>query len=405
MSNNKKRAVWFIAIIIITNVLTFYGSKLISLSIPNGDVLVKRDEYNNVIEFEKLFVVKDLLHKYYNGKIDDDVLEGGAIKGMTSALKDPYTIYMNKVEYKKFNEEIEGSYSGIGLGLRAEDGKIYVDYIYDGSPVKSSSVTVNDRIMKVDGHEVSGKDLDKAVSLMRGPEGSEVTITFYRSNIGMFDKKFKRRKIQSVTVESEMLKNDIGLIKVSMFDENTAANFKKKLNNLRREGMKGIIIDLRDNPGGVVDECVDMVSNFVPKGKIILSSIDKYKKETQYISKGGNFIGLPLVILVNSNSASASEIFAGAVRDYKIGTLVGEKTFGKGIVQITLDSKKMGLGDGTALKVTVSKYYTPSGENIQGKGIKPDIEVTYPQDLLKKTYNRDVDPQFRKAVEIINNAE
>jgi carboxyl-terminal processing protease len=192
-----------------------------------------------------------------------------------------------------------------------------------------------------------------------------------------------------------MLENNIGYINVSMFDDNTAKNFSDKLKELKDKGMKVLIVDLRGNPGGLLDQCVDMVSNFVPKGKVIVSTIDKYNNKKEYNSKGGNYANIPMVVLTNEGTASASEIFSGAVRDYKIGTLVGTKTFGKGVVQTIIDT-----GNGTALKVTISKYYTPNGENIHHIGIKPDVEVAYPDELLKKAYDRSVDPQFTKALQL-----
>lgn len=403
MNNKKKWIIWTVVILLITNVLTFYGSRLISVNLPNGDVVISRQEYNDIMEFQKMFTVKNRLYDYYDGKIDDTSLVNGAIKGMTSALNDPYTVYMDQKDYKDFSEQTQGNYSGVGLQVTANGDKIEIVDVFEDSPAKKAGIIPKDDIVKVNGTAVSGKELDKAVGMMKGPEGTDVTVTFYRSDIGLFDKKLKRAKINLVTVKGEMLQgtDHIGYIQLAMFDENTAANFQKKLQDLKNQGMKGLIIDLRDNPGGLLDQCVDMVSNFIPKDKVIVSTIDKYKKETKYVSKGGIAIGMPLVLLVNGGSASASEIFSGAISDYKAGNLIGSKTFGKGIVQTILDRKIEGFGDGTALKVTISKYYTPNGVNIQGTGIKPDIEVEYPQDLYKQPYNRSTDPQYKKALDVI----
>jgi len=192
-----------------------------------------------------------------------------------------------------------------------------------------------------------------------------------------------------------MIDSQVGLITVTMFDNNTAQNFKKKLDELKGKGMKSLIIDLRGNPGGLLNECVDMASNFIEKDKVIVSTIDKYNSKKEYKSTGGDYVGLPMTILTDQGSASASEIFSGAMRDYKIGTLVGTTTYGKGVVQTILD-----IGDGTALKVTISKYYTPNGENINKIGIKPDVQVVYPDSLLSQAYDRSKDPQFTKALEI-----
>lgn len=381
MNGKKKWISGVVVALLITNTATFLGTKAY-ISNQSG-------------KFGKLFQVRNDLYKYYDGNINDTDLVEGAIKGMTSALKDPYTVFMNKKEFDEFNTQTEGNYSGVGLQVQSKDDNIVVADVFEESPAKQGGILPKDIIEKVNGTEVTGKELDRAVTLMKGKEGTEVTLTIYRENKGTFDVKIKRAKINLVTVKGEMIDSDIGYIQVTMFDENTAKNFTSKLQELKNKGMKSLIIDLRGNPGGLLDECVDMVSNFVPKDKVIVSTIDKYKNKKEYKSKGGVAEGLPITILTNEGTASASEIFSGAVRDYKIGTLVGEKTFGKGVVQTILDT-----GEGTALKVTVSKYYTPNGENIHHTGIKPDVEVKYPDELRQKPYDRKLDPQFAKALEL-----
>ncbi|WP_406542020.1 S41 family peptidase [Clostridium ljungdahlii] len=385
MNSKRKWIGWTIAIVLITNILTMFGTTSFITSAQG----------NTVGNFGKLFEIRSQLYKYYDGPINNATLVEGAIKGMTSSLNDPYTVFMNKKEFQDFNVQTQGNYSGVGIQVAAKDSNIVVMDVFDNSPSKKAGIMKNDVIEKVNGTSVSGKDLDKAVSLMKGQENTEVTLTLYRESKGNFDVKVKRQKIDIATVKGEMLQDNVGYIQVSMFDENTAKNFKDQLNKLRSQGMKSLIIDLRDNPGGLLDQCVDMVSNFVPSGKVIVSTVDKYNNKKEYKSKGGDFTNLPLTVLTNGNSASASEIFSGAIRDYKIGTLVGEKTYGKGVVQTILDT-----GSGTALKVTISKYYTPNGENIHKKGIKPNIEVVYPEELKKAAYDRNKYPQFSKALEI-----
>jgi len=380
LNNKKKWITWTVVIVLITNTLTLFGTKMYT---------------SKTADFTKLYEVRSALYKYYDGTIDEAALEEGAIKGMTSALNDPYTVFMNKKEYEQFNTQTEGNYSGVGLQVQAKDDSIVVVDVFEDSPSKKAGVLPKDIIEKVEGKDVTGKELEKAVSLMKGKEGTEVTLTLYREGKGNFDVKLKRAKINLVTVKGEALDSNVGYIQITMFDENTAKNFTNKLKELQAKGVKSLIVDLRGNPGGLLNECVDMVSNFVPKDKVIVSTIDKYKNKKEYKSNGGVAIGLPLTILINEGTASASEIFSGAVRDYKIGTLVGKKTFGKGVVQTMLDT-----GDGTALKVTVSKYYTPNGENIHHTGIKPDVEIEYPDNLRQKAYDRNTDPQFSKALEI-----
>ncbi len=384
---NSKRK-WIgctIAIVLITNILTMFGTTSFITSAQG----------NTIGNFGRLFEVRNQLYKYYDGSINDSTLVEGAIKGMTSSLNDPYTVFMNKKEFTDFNAQTQGNYSGVGIQVTAKNNNIIIMDVFDNSPSKKAGIIKNDIIQKVNGTSVTGKDLDKAVTLMKGKENTEVTLKLYRENKGSFDVKVKRQKIDIATVKGEMLQDNIGYIQVSMFDENTAKNFKTQLNKLKGQGMKSLVIDLRDNPGGLLDQCVDMVSNFVPSGKTIVSTVDKYNHKKEYKSKGGDFNNLPLTVLTNGNSASASEIFSGAIRDYKIGTLVGEKTYGKGVVQTILDT-----GSGTALKVTVSKYYTPNGENIHKKGIKPNVEVVYPEELKKVAYDRNKDPQFSRALEI-----
>lgn len=397
MNSKKKWIIWTVVIVLLTNVVTFYGTGKINVYKHDGKVEVSKKEHEDYSKFKKLYDIKDTLYKFYDGKIDDAVLVQGAVKGMTTALNDPYTVFMDKKEYTDFSSQTEGNYSGLGIQVKVKDNAIVIVATFDDSPAKKAGLLSEDVIAKVDGKDVNGKELDKAITMMKGIDGTEVKLSIFRQDKGLFDVKLKRAKISMVTVKGEMLSDKIGYIQITMFDEKTSKNFDKKLKELKGKGMKSLVLDLRGNPGGVLDECVNVVSNFIPKGKPIVSTINKYKEKREYPSKGGSAIGMPLVLLVDEGSASASEIVSGAVRDYKVGTLVGKKTFGKGVVQTILET-----GEGTALKVTISKYYTPSGENIHGKGINPDVDVEIPKELLEKEYDRSKDPQFIKAMEIIS---
>jgi carboxyl-terminal processing protease len=396
----RKWVTWIIVLLVVTNCITLFVSNRISLGLPNGKVMIGRDAYDQVLKFQKLFLVRNKLYEYYDGAITDDVLVEGAIKGMTDSLKDPYTTFMNKKEYTDFNSQTEGAYTGLGLQVGVKEDNIVVIAPFDGSPAKKAGLISGDVIEKVNKTEVTGKELDKAVTMMKGKVGEEVTLTVNRAGKGNFDVSMKRAKIDLVTVKGEMLENNVGYIQLTMFDENTSKNFEKKLKELEGKGMKSLIVDVRGNPGGLLDQVVALTSNFVEKGKNIVYTIDKNKKRTEYKSTGGIAIGMPLTVLTDAGSASASEIFAGAIRDYKVGTLVGEKTFGKGIVQTMLSRSQDGFDDGTALKVTISKYYTPNGENIHHIGIKPEVAVVYPAALKTKVYDRKTDPQFIKALEL-----
>lgn len=394
MQNKKKWIALTVSLLIVTNILTFYFGSKATIVKGSGRVEVSKSDYDDYTKFKKMYDIKSLLYKYYDGKISDSVLEEGAIKGLASSLNDPYTVFMNKKEYADFNAQTEGNYSGLGIQVKVSDNNIVVVSTFDKSPAKVAGILPDDIIEKVDGKEVTGKELDKAVTMMKGAEGTTVTLTIVRKD-KVLDIKVKRAQISIETVTSEMLSDGIGLITMTMFDEKTADHFTSALKSLKAKGMKSLIIDLRGNPGGLLNQCVDVAGHFIPKGKVVVSTIDKNGNKKESKSDSGDYVGTPIVLLVDGGSASASEVLSGALRDYSAATLVGKNTFGKGIVQTIIET-----GDGTALKVTIAKYYSPKGINIQGKGIKPDIDVDYPSDL-NKNYVRDKDPQFLKALETI----
>lgn len=407
-TKDKKRfkdskVIWGL-IIVLFLVLTNFTSYILGARLPlKGTVRISEESYNDFTQFKKLFIVKDNLENLYDGKIDENALIDGAVKGMTETLNDPYTVYMNEKEYKEFSTQTEGNYVGVGLQVGTKEDKVVVISAFEDSPAKKAGIISGDIIEKVDGTKITSKEYEKAVSMMRGEKGASVTITINREGKGTFDVKLKREVITLTTVTGEMLDDKIGLITLTVFDENTDEQFKKIASDLKAKGMKALVLDLRQNPGGWLTKAINITSQFVPKDKVIVSTVDKYNNKEEYKSKGGDLIGLPLTVLIDGGSASASEIFAGAIRDYKVGTLIGEKSFGKGIVQSVLTEKKYGFGDGTALKVTTSKYYTPNGENIHHKGIAPNIEVKYPKELQEKPYDKKNDPQLNKAIEVLKN--
>lgn len=393
-----------VALTLIIGVSVYAGNRLTAFGIlPITSVSAVQsslEKVNDTEHFKKVLEVREMLYRWYDGDIDDSKLAEGAIKGMVSSLGDQYTYYMNEKEFSDFKEKSQGNYMGIGIQVAVKDGKIVVISPIQGGPAEKAGIKTGDIILKVNGEPVSGNELDKAVSMMKGTTKENIKLTLYREGKGEFDVDVMRDVIKTVNVKSEMIDGDIGYIEVLAFDEGTAKDFKTQLKALEEKGMKGLILDLRGNPGGFMKECVDLVSNFVPKDKVIVSTIDKYGNKEESVSKGGIAQGMPLVVLIDGGTASASEIVAGAIRDYDLGTLVGTTSFGKGIVQVVLD--KIGQEkDGTALKVTISKYYTPNGENIHKKGIGPDVTVEYSKELKEKTYSRSTDPQFEKALEII----
>lgn len=360
--------------------------------------LVTDEEYAFVKEYGKLIYVKDLVNEYYVDKIDQDKLLEGALKGMVSNAGDRYTYYMTKKEYDDLMTQTTGSYAGLGIYLDEKDGRILVVAPIEDSPAEKAGIKSGDLILKINDKEVLATDMDKAVSMMKGKEGIKVKLTVYRKGTGNIDFNLTTAKITLKTVKSEMLDSNIGYIRITTFDENTANEFNKALEGLESKNMKGLIIDLRDNPGGLLDTSTQVADKLVGKGDIVYTINNQGQKEEW--KSDANKINVPLVLLVNGGSASASEIVSGAVRDYKAGTLIGTKTFGKGLVQTII-----GLKDGSGVKVTIAKYYTPSGECIQGKGITPDIVLDLPEKDKNRELTHAEDIQLQKAIEVIKSKQ
>ncbi|SFD21807.1 S41 family peptidase [Clostridium uliginosum] len=379
----------------IGNYLATKGILLINTSAKISDEL---KQIKDIDKYTALFQVRDTLISKFDGEIDDNVLLEGAIKGMTSSLKDPYTVFMNKDEFDKFMEQTTGSFMGIGVQVGVKDDKITIISPIEGSPAVAAGLQAGDVIQKVNDVELGGDELDKAISMISGKEKAEVKLSIVRNGGSPFDVSIMRDVIKVQSVKGEMIDSSIGYIQLTSFmDENVTKDFQNKINELKNSGMKKLILDLRGNPGGLLSEAVGVASQFIPEGKTITYTIDKYDNKAESPSIGGIAQGLPLVLLVDGGSASASEVVTGALRDYKVATIVGTTTFGKGIVQQPIKFNN-GIG---GLKVTISKYYTPNGENIHKKGILPDYEVKIPKELTQEVYSKDKDPQFNKALEII----
>lgn len=404
--NNKyKKSLIIIGIVIVfifSNIMFFYIGNVfafngLSLKSVSKDVAKDLGDIKDVKKYDLLFQVRDALLAKYDGEIDDDTLLEAAIKGMTQSLNDPYTIFMNSDEYKSFVEQSEGHFVGIGAQLGIKDDKVTVVAPIEGSPAEEAGLKSGDVILKVDGKDITEPNVEKTISMIKGEQGKPVTLTVARASSQSLDITIIRDVIKMISVKGEVLDGDIGYIQISSFDEDVAKNFKEKIIELKNQGMKGMILDLRGNPGGFLGEAVNVASQFIPKGKVVTYTIDKYDNKQESNSVGGEAEGMPLVILIDGGSASASEVVTGALRDYGAGTTIGTTSFGKGVVQQLIEFKD---GNG-GLKVTTSKYYTPNGENIHKVGIKPDIEVTIPEEILSKEYDRSIDPQFNKALEAI----
>lgn len=330
----------------------------------------------------------------YSDEVKEEALEEAVYDGFLSALNDPYTVYYNEEETKEIRESTTGEYFGIGAGMtqNLQTGEITVTNVYKDSPAEEAGLLTGDVLYQVDDHKIQDQDLSEIVSWIKGEEGSEVELYVYRGE----ERKLHtltavRAKIQTQTVEYEQKEENIGYIRIQEFENVTYEQFKSALETLESQGMQGLVIDLRNNPGGNLDTVVEMLRQILPEGRIV-SIKDKYGKEDVYDCDGKHEFRKPLAVLVNGASASAAEIFAGAVKDHGLGTLVGTTTYGKGIVQDLFS-----FDDDTMLKVTTAEYFTPSGENIHKKGIRPDVEIEYVYDEENPSY----DNQLQKALEIV----
>lgn len=326
---------------------------------------------------KKLNKLNALIDKYYlyEDEIDTDKLAEGIYSGYTSALGDKYTVYYDEDETKALMESTSGTFSGVGATLTKDADTSYATIVnvYEDSPAEKAGLKAGDILEKIDDHEVGDEQLDTVVSWIKGEKGTEVKITVLRDGEEL-ELTATRDTIEVKTVSYEMKENQIGYIRVSEFDTVTYDQFKEALDDLENQGMQGLIVDLRNNPGGSLDTVTNMLRLLLPEGTIV-STKDKNGKKDEITCDGTHEFKKPMAVLVNQYSASASEIFSGAVQDYGTAKIVGVTTYGKGVVQQLMD-----LGDGTCLKVTIAEYYTPNGRSINGKGVEPDVEVEYQYD-------------------------
>lgn len=354
------------------------------------------DSVANIGTLNKLKVLEDTIQKYYLEEADEETLENGVYSGLIDSLGDPYSVYYTQEELKQIQEKTEGVYYGIGayVGIDPETSLPRLTSIIEGTPAQESGLRAGDLLYKVDGTEVQGMELTQVTSRIKGEEGTTVHLSIIREGeTDYLEIDVVRRKVESPTVSYKMLDDRIGYLQIVEFDTVTLDQFTEALAVLRGSGMKGLILDLRGNPGGNLTTVCEIARQMLPKGLIVYTE-DKTGHRTEYTCDGDKQMTEELVVLVDSGSASASEILAGAVKDYGIGTLVGTTTFGKGIVQ-----RIISLTDGSAVKLTVSNYYTPNGNNIHKIGIEPDVEEPFDADAY---YNDGVDNQLDKAIEVMN---
>lgn len=346
----------------------------------------------------KLQLLEETIDQYYYlDEVSDETLDDGVYKGMLSALGDPYSEYYTAAELTALMEQSEGIYYGIGayVSLDTVSGLPKITGVIEGAPAEEVDLRANDIIYEVDGTSTYGLSLTEAVALIKGEEGTEVVLTIVREGESDYLQiPVTRRKVESPTVVFEMLDDTTAYIQITEFDDVTVDQFAEALAMAKGSGMEGLILDLRANPGGNLDAVVDIAQMLLPEGLIVYTE-DKYGKRMEYSCDGSRQLEVPLVVLIDMNSASASEILAGAVKDYGIGTLVGTTTFGKGIVQQIIP-----FSDGSAVKLTISSYFTPNGNDIHGIGVEPDIECEFDGEAYYDAENP-YDNQLEKAREVL----
>lgn len=343
---------------------------------------------------EKLSGIQALIQKEYIGEVDEDALQTGICQGYVGALGDPYSAYYDEEQTSALMETTQGEYGGIGVVLtqNLDTGITTASSVYEDSPAMKAGMKDGDIIYQVEGRDVSGMDLEEISGNIKGEKGTTVEITVLRGE----DREevtltITRDTIQAETVKTRMLEDEIGYLAISEFDSVTLEQYKEGLAELKAQGMEGLIVDLRGNPGGNLDTVCEILDLMLPEGLIVYTE-DKDGNRQEFTSDEAQEVQVPLAVLVDGNSASASEIYAGAIQDYGIGQIVGTKTYGKGVVQTIYDLK-----DGTSLKLTVAEYFTPNGRNIDGEGITPDVEVAYQRD----ENDPEADNQLDRAVEAL----
>lgn len=401
MMRIKKRNFIFVLVTAMLIGVFSSGAGFFIWSKATDQMIISSQEYKAYTkvkeDYGKLSALQAMIEQYYYTDVDEDKLYEGIYKGLFAGLDDPYSYYMNASEYENLQISTTGEFSGVGVTLAADsEGYICVVAPIEDTPAAKAGIRPGDRITKVDGVSYSGAQLDEAVQKMRGPAGQTVTLTVLRDGK---EKEYtmKRANIVMQTVKSELLDGDIAYIRITSFEKNTAEDFRKALRDFEVAGVKGLIVDLRDNPGGLVDSAVAVADELLPAGTVAYTQNRQGDKE--YYKTKGSGTNLPYVLLINGGSASASEILAGAVQDNKGGTLVGTTSYGKGIIQSITPLED---GSGAAVKMTILQYFSPNGNVIHKKGITPDYVVELPEGtIVNEDLDRKDDSQLQKAVEIL----
>ena len=393
---NSKKSVAITAIITVILTSAFYmtpaGKNIYSvINTLSGDMTFS----------DKMDRMSRLVDKYYINDYDEEKMEDAALSAYAAEIDDPYTGYINSDNYAAMMESMGGDYEGIGVEVYIEDGLITVMTVFENSPAKKAGILKGDKIIAVEGEKADESNYQESINTIKGvgaPEGDKDVVITIKRGEETKDLTLVREAVSVDTVFSKVIAPSIGYIRLTDFGEKTYADFAVQYTQLKAQNITGLIIDLRNNPGGMLTTVVNIANAILPEGNI-LTIKDKQGNETPYDSDA-SCIDLPICVLINENSASASEVLSGAIRDHKRGTLVGTKSFGKGVVQSLME-----FGDGSAFKLTTAKYYTPSGECIDGLGITPDIEVKLSEDLMYKSIadlTLEEDEQLRTALQVLN---
>ena len=387
--------IWGIAVVFILIIL----SNIIESELTESGKISDNVGTSALTGSSKSSIIKQYIDKYFMEDVDNDILTEGMYKGMLESLNDPYSVYYTKDEVESLKQSSEGEYVGLGISVTQnnETKVITVTKVYDDSPAKDAGIESGDTIYSINDNVLTDETLDELLVDIKGEEGKEVKMQLKRGE-ETIDADMKLREVLIDVVSYEMLEDNIGYIIIDQFTGTSAEQVEEAINDLKSQGMERIIVDLRDNPGGQL-ECIQAILNyFLPKDKLLLYSETKDGEQEKYYTENDGLItDMPLCVLVNENSASASEVFAGVVKCYDRGKLVGTKTFGKGIMQSTF-----GLSDGTAIKLTIGKYYLPDDSNIHGIGIEPEYEVKLPEDVTNVwALKHPDDPQLTKAIEVV----